>query len=65
MLPALGIPGARAWNDERDAPLLGGIDEVHVVIEPDSGGEAVLQWLAHSSIRDRVQLISLSDREDL
>ena len=27
-VPALGIPGARAWNDERDAPLLGGIDEV-------------------------------------
>ena len=64
-VPALGIPGARAWNETRDAPLLDGIDQVCVVIEPDTGGEAVLQWLEHSAIRDRVQLISLSDREGL
>ena len=64
-VPALGIPGARTWNDERDAPLLDGIDQICVVIEPDAGGEAVLQWLERSAIRDRVQIISLSNKEDV
>jgi hypothetical protein len=63
-VPALGIPGARAWNEQRDAPLLDGIDQICVVIEPDAGGEAVLQWLERSAIRDRVQIISLSNKED-
>jgi hypothetical protein len=62
-VPALGIPGARSWNDARDAPLLDGIDEICVVIEPDGGGEAVLQWLEDSMIRDRVRLVSLSERD--
>lgn len=62
-MPALGIPGARAWNEERDAPLLDGIDEICVVIEPDGGGEAVLRWLEHSAIRDRVRLLSLRGRD--
>ena len=63
-VPALGIPGARAWNEERDAPLLDGIDRVYVVIEPDTGGDAVLAWLERSAICDRVQIISLSNKED-
>jgi hypothetical protein len=63
-VPALGIPGARAWKDERDAPLLDGIDQVFVVIEPDTGGDAVLLWLERSTIRERARLIYLNDRED-
>ena len=62
--PALGLPGARSWNENRDAPLLDGIEQVFVVIEPDAGGNAVLQWLEHSAIRDRVQIVSLSEQED-
>lgn len=58
--PALGLPGAGAWREGRDAPCLDGIDVVYVVIEPDSGGEAVLAWLESSSIRDRVRLVDLS-----
>ena len=32
---------------------------VYVVIEPDKGGEAVLKALSRSSIKERVQLVSL------
>ena len=61
--PALGIPGARAWNEDRDAPLLDGIEWVYVVIEPDSGGEAVMAWLERSSIRDRALLVTFDEQE--
>lgn len=56
-LPAAGLPGAAAWNEERDAAHLDGFSKVYVGIEPDSGGEAILKWLATSSIRDRVHLV--------
>ena len=44
-IPALGIPGANNWKDDRDAPELEGIGTVYVVIEPDKGGQTVLDWL--------------------
>lgn len=59
-LPALGLPGAGTWKEERDAPQLDGIDRVYVLIEPDSGGDAVRGWLERSRIRDRVRLVDLS-----
>ena len=52
-IPALGIPGANNWTDDRDAPELEGIDTVYVVIEPDRGGQAVLNWLAVSRLTSR------------
>ena len=55
--PALGIPGASAWDDARDAPLLDGIPTIYVIIEPDTGGAAVRKWLATSRIRERVRLV--------
>lgn len=57
--PALGFPGATSWKDERDAPLLDGIETIYLVIEPDTGGVAVRKWLAKSPIRDRVRLVEL------
>ncbi len=63
--PALGFPGANAWNDERDAALLDGFSTVYVVVEPDTGGETVKNWLATSRIRDRVRLVRLPpERKD-
>src|SRR5260221_362823 len=56
---ALGIPGASNWKEERDAPYLDGVERIYVVIEPDTGGEAVKKWLATSSIRDRAHLVTL------
>jgi putative DNA primase/helicase len=58
-IPAIGLPGATTWHEDRDAPLLDGIDTVYVVIEPDTGGAAVLKWLSHSSIRPRARLVKL------
>jgi hypothetical protein len=62
-IPALGLPGAPNWREERDAGCLDEIETIYVVIEPDRGGEAVLQWLAQSKIRDRVKLIQLPTKD--
>ncbi|MCI0342887.1 MAG: MarR family transcriptional regulator [Planctomycetales bacterium] len=56
--PALGLPGATTWREEW-APLLDGIATIYVLVEPDTGGEAVLAWVARSKIRDRVRLVRL------
>lgn len=60
-VPALGLPGAANWRDERDAAHLDAFSTVYVLIEPDQGGEAVQAWLAVSRIRDRARLVTLSD----
>jgi hypothetical protein len=61
--PALGLPGARSWR-ESWAAHLAGIPKIFVVIEPDRGGEAVLNWLAKSSIRHRAFLVRLGGAKD-
>ena len=62
--PAIGLPGADNWNEERDAKYFDGIDTIYVMIEPDKGGDAVLRWLAKSKIRDRVRLVRLNGFKD-
>lgn len=61
---ALGLPGASAWNEARDARHLDGLATIYVVIEPDRGGEAVKRWLACSRIRPRVRLLRLDHGKD-
>lgn len=58
-LTALGIPGATNWNEQRDAPHLDDIATIYLVVEPDNGGKAMLDWLAVSRIRDRVRLVRM------
>ena len=62
-IPALGIPGATNWRDERDARHLDGIETIYVVVEPDRGGDAVRTWLATSTIRHRAKLIRLPAKD--
>jgi hypothetical protein len=62
-IPALGIPGATNWREDRDACHLDGIETIYVVVEPDRGGDAVREWLSRSTIRRRVKLISLSAKD--
>jgi hypothetical protein len=62
-IPALGIPGATNWREERDACHLDGIETIYVIIEPDRGGHAVRKWLARSTIRHRAKLISLPAKD--
>jgi len=63
--PAVGLPGAGTWVEERDAPALAALDTIYVVVEPDRGGDAVLAWLRRSSIRDRVRLVRLAGAADV
>ncbi|MEW6359295.1 MAG: winged helix-turn-helix domain-containing protein [Planctomycetota bacterium] len=62
-VPALGIPGATMWRDGW-ATYLDSIAVIYAVIEADSGGEAVMEWLSKSSIRDRVRLIVMNEAKD-
>jgi hypothetical protein len=63
-IPALGLPGATNWCEDRDAPFLEGINTIYVLVEPDKGGEAVKKWLASSIIRDRAKLVDLGEYKD-
>jgi hypothetical protein len=62
--PAIGLPGAGNWNEERDAPLVDGISTIYLVVEPDQGGETALRWAAKSCIRDRVRLVWVDGFKD-
>lgn len=62
--PAVGLPGAANWKEDRDAAVIDGIETVFVVIEPDKGGEAVEKWVSGSRIRSRVRLLDLGHHKD-
>jgi hypothetical protein len=62
-IPAIGLPGADNWREDRDAKCFDGIDTIYVVIEPDKGGEAVRKWLARSAIRTRAKLLKLPAKD--
>jgi hypothetical protein len=63
-LPAVGLPGAGHWRDDRDAQHLEGL-EVRVIVEPDSGGEALIESLSRSRLRDNVRLLRIDGAKDL
>jgi hypothetical protein len=60
---ALGLPGAASWQEDW-ADYLDKFRRVYVVVEPDSGGEAVRRWIANSRIRDRARLVTISGAKD-
>jgi hypothetical protein len=62
--PALGVPGATNWNEERDAPLLDGIATIYVVDEGDSAAGKLLEKLRRSALRDRLRFVSLRPFKD-
>jgi hypothetical protein len=63
-VPAVGLPGAGNWDEQRDAQHFDGFSRINIVIEPDSGGEAVRNWLETSAIRDRAWLVDLREYKD-
>jgi hypothetical protein len=63
--PAVALPGAAMWSEPVNAPQLDGVDAIYVLIEPDKGGEAMLNWLRGSAIRERVRLVRLDTAKDL
>ena len=62
--PAIGLPGAGNWNEDRDAAIFDGFKTIFVVVEPDKGGDTVRKWLARSKIHDRVKLVRLNGFKD-
>lgn len=64
-IPALGLPGAGNWKDERDASQLDGIKAIFIVVSGDEGNETIPDWLRTSSIRERTFLIRLGEHKDL
>jgi len=59
-IPALGLPGADGWNEERHASLLDDATVIFVPIEPDKGGERIMAWLPRSRIASRVRVIHMA-----
>jgi hypothetical protein len=63
-IPALGLPGANNWNEQRDASFLDGIATIYIIDEGDKGGQAIRKWLSVSRIRDRARLMHLDNVKD-
>lgn len=59
--PALGMPGNKTWQDERDAALLDGVDTVYLCAEPDAGGAEFLKRFARSTLRPRLKTVYFDD----
>jgi hypothetical protein len=62
-IPAVGLPGATSWFEDRDANYFDGIETIYCVIEPDKGGESVRKLLANSVIRARAKLLQLPAKD--
>lgn len=62
--PAIGLPGATAWQDVW-ASLFAGIETIYVVVEPDRGGSALVAKLAKSPLRPRIHCIRLCGHKDV
>ena len=62
-IPAIGLPGANNWREDRDAKCFDGIETIYIVIEPDKGGDSVRKWLAQSAIRTRAKLLQLPTKD--
>jgi hypothetical protein len=62
--PALGIPGAGCWKDERDAALLDDIETIYVVREPDAGGDSFVKRFSASPLRKRIRVVTLTEHKD-
>jgi hypothetical protein len=62
-VPAIGLPGATAWREDRDAHCFDGIETIYIVIETDKGGDSVRKWLAQSAIRTRAKLLQLPAKD--
>lgn len=64
-VPALGVPGASTFREARDARHLADVPVVYVVVEPDNGGESLVEALSRSSLRDQIRLVRLLGFKDL
>lgn len=61
---AVGLPGANQWSEAAHGPQFASVEKIFVVLEPDSGGAALLSSLAQSAVRDKVLLLRLPGAKD-
>jgi hypothetical protein len=62
--PAIGIPGANMWNEERNTAYFKDITTIYLVNEPDQGGDTLLNKITQSSLVDKVKIIQLGKFKD-
>jgi len=58
-IPAVGVPGASIWRDDENAEALKDFLCV-AVVEPDKGGETLLNLLRRSKMANRIYLADMS-----
>lgn len=63
-ISAIGLPGASNWVEDRDAKLFRDIPSVYVLIEPDQGGQTIMEWLGRSELITRASLVMMEEYED-
>ena len=66
-IPCVGIPGSSQFKRllNEFAQYLVGIDRIYVVIEPDRGGETVMEQLVKCTSRDRIWTMTLGEFKDI
>lgn len=62
-IPALGIPGASSWKDSRDAHFLSRFKAIFVIIEPGAGGEKVFGSMSGSSLKEKIHIVRLPQKD--
>lgn len=62
--PVVAVPGANMWSAEH-AARLDGIGVVYAVVEPDKGGETLLEALRASTIREQIRIVRLRGAKDV
>ena len=62
-IPGLGIPGASNFKPDWTS-YLEGVERIYAVIEPDQGGEKLLEKLGASGIGDRLYIVELGEHKD-
>lgn len=63
--PALGVPGANNFKDERDSQHFEKFETIYFVYEPDKGGETLLKKLKESSIAEKILVICFKNHKDV
>lgn len=61
-LPAFGLPGSCTWREEW-AVLFAKVERLYFVVEPDTGGEAVVRAFNRSILRDRISVVRLPAKD--
>jgi hypothetical protein len=55
---AIGVPGAKAWNDKRFAAALENCSTIFVHVESDEGGQQFRAAFEHSMLKERVRFFT-------